>query len=866
MNVLLKYLSVLCLWGWCMALGATRAPREVLNLNPDWKYQPGDHSGAEQPVYDDAAWENVGLPHSFSIPYFLSKDFYVGYGWYRREVDLTAKQLEKKIFLEFDGVFREAEIFVNGKRAGHHDGGYTGFSIDISPWAKKGHNLIAVRVNNLWRPDRAPRAGEHVFSGGIYRNVRLVLKNKAYIDWYGTFVATPDLARNAGQKSTVRVVTDLCNATGKTATFRLLTEVKDADGRTVASVSGDFEMEAGAAYPVVQETPEVEQPQCWSPEHPCLYTVVSTLSCGKKVLDRMETPFGFRWMEWTADRGFFLNGKHVYLRGANVHQDHAGWGDAVTESGMRRDVAMMRETGFNFIRGSHYPHAPAFSEACDRLGMLFWSENAFWGIGGFRPDGYWNASAYPVREEDRAGFHESVKAQLAEMIRIHRNHPSIIAWSMCNEAFFSAPETMEGVRALLTECVELTHRLDPSRPAAIGGCQRPLGKDRIDKLGDVAGYNGDGSVIPDFQNPGIPTLVSEYGSITSDRPGKYDPGWRDLQKNDAYKGLPWRSGQAVWCGFDHGSIAGSTLGKMGIVDYFRIPKRAWYWYRNEYTGVKPPVWPVEGTPARVELTADRTEGVRADGTDDVILRVVVKDAAGRDLSNSPAVTLKVVSGPGEFPTGRSITFRADSDIRIADGQAAIEFRAYQSGTAVVEAVSEGLPPTRVEIRFTGGVAYREGRTPVVKERPYVRYVRKAEAELQVFGQNNPTFASSQAESHVSGQGADGDRLTYWQAAATDSSPWWMSDTEKGLVLKSIEVSFPCEAAYEYEVEVSMDKENWQAVASCSSKEKEKAVHLIDFPTGVRQVKARFVRIRFLKNRPDFPAAVAEVKICGWVVD
>lgn len=866
MNKILKFLGALCLWGWGLGLYAVSSPREVLNLNPDWKYQAGDYPGAEQPVYDDAVWENVGLPHSFSIPYFLSKDFYVGYGWYRREVDLTAKQLEKKIFLEFDGVFREAEVFVNGKKAGSHDGGYTGFSIDITPWAKKGRNVVAVRVNNLWRPDRAPRAGEHVFSGGIYRNVRLVLKSRAYIGWYGTFVATPDLARNDGRKSTVRVSTDLCNATGEAATFRLLTEVKDADGQTVASVSGDYKMEAGAAFPVIQETPEVEQPQCWSPEHPYLYTLVSTLFQGKKVLDRMETPFGFRWMEWTADKGFFLNGKHVYLRGVNVHQDHAGWGDAVTESGMRRDVALMREAGFNFIRGSHYPHSPAFSEACDRQGMLFWSENAFWGIGGFRPDGYWNASAYPVREEDRAGFHESVKAQLAEMVRIHRNHPSIIAWSICNEAFFSAPEAMDGVRALLTECVELTHRLDPGRPAAIGGCQRPLGKDRIDKLGDVAGYNGDGSVIPDFQNPGIPTLVSEYGSITSDRPGKYDPGWRDLQKNDAYKGLPWRSGQAVWCGFDHGSIAGSTLGKMGIVDYFRIPKRAWYWYRNEYTGVEPPVWPVEGTPARLVLEADRTEGVRADGTEDAMLSVRVQDAAGRDLSNTPAVTLKVVSGPGEFPTGRSITFRADSDIRIADGQAAIEFRAYQSGTAVVEAISEGLPPVRVKIRFTGGKAYREGRTPVVKERPYVRYVRKAEAELQVFGANNPTFASSLAEAHASGQGADGDEATYWQAASSDASPWWMSDTEKGLILEGIDVRFPREAAYAYAVEVSMDKENWQPVASRSGEAEASSVCKVVFPNGARQVKARFVRVRFLENKPALPAAVSEIIIRGWVAD
>lgn len=186
-------------------------------------------------------------------------------------------------------------------------------------------------------------------------------------------------------------------------------------------------------------------------------------------------------------------------------------------------------------------------------------------------------------KKDAQAFEASALQQLEEMIRIHRNHPSIVAWSMCNEAFFSAPEAMKGVRRLLKRMVDLTHQLDPSRPAAIGGAQRPLGDERIDKIGDIGGYNGDGATQPDFQNPGIPNVVSEYGSVTAERPGEYNPGWGDLQMNDGWKGTPWRSGQAIWCGFDHGSIAGSQLGKMGIVDYFRIPKRSWYWYRNEYT-------------------------------------------------------------------------------------------------------------------------------------------------------------------------------------------------------------------------------------------------------------------------------------------
>ncbi len=863
------WLRLFCIVWLCAVAGSLKAEdglREVWNINASWRYSRGDYAGAEQSGYDDTEWERVGLPHSFSIPYFLSKDFYVGYGWYRKTVSLSGKQLKRRIFLEFDGVFQEAEVFVNGVRAGTHFGGYTGFCVDITPHAVKGRNVIAVRVNNLWRPDRAPRAGEHVFSGGIYRNVRLVLKSPVHIDWCGIAVTSPGLAESAGRRSAVKVVTEIRNADRRSGTYRLQTDVVDASGRKVASVAHEYDVAAGAVVPVEQLTPEVEHPQCWSPEHPYLYKVVSTLSHKKRVLDRVETVTGFRWMEWTADRGFFLNGKHLYLKGANVHQDHAGWGDAVTEAGMLRDVRLMKEAGFNFIRGSHYPHSPAFVEACDREGMLFWSENAFWGIGGFRPDGYWNASAYPVLPEDCEGFGHSVKEQLAEMIRIHRNHPSIIVWSMCNEAFFSAPAAMDGVRSLLTECVALSRRLDPTRPAAIGGAQRPLGEGRIDLLGDVAGYNGDGSVIPEFQHPGIPSMVSEYGSVTADRPGKYAPGWGDLQKNEAYKGLAWHSGQAVWCGFDHGSIAGSTLGKMGLVDYFRIPKRSWYWYRNEYRGIEPPVWPEAGDAARLVLTADRYDGIGTDGTDDVMLQVGVQDAAGRSLSDSPEVTLTVVSGPGEFPTGRSITFRADSDIRIADGKAAIEFRSYEAGTAVVEARSDGLEPSRVEIKFVGNRPYREGVTPVAKDRPYVRYVRGAVREQQVFGRNNPTFASSQAEGYASGRAADGDVSSYWQAAAADVSPWWMSDTEKGLVLHRIKLVFPSAGVRSYVVEVSADKEHWLVVAEEGADRVKKSVCVIELASEKKPVKGRFVRVRFKENTAVCPAVVSEVEITGVVSD
>ena len=317
-----------------------------------------------------------------------------------------------------------------------------------------------------------------------------------------------------------------------------------------------------------------------------------------------------------------------------------------------------------------------------------------------------------------------MKASLRDMIRIHRNHPSIIVWSMDNEVFFSDNRVMPKVRNLLKELVACTHDLDPTRPAAIGGCQRG----QIDKLGDIAGYNGDGARLPEYVNPGIPSVVSEYGSTITDRPGKYEPGWGDLpgtpgadKKQAGSWRLPWRSGEVIWCAFDHGSIAGRNFGAMGLVDYFRLPKRQWYWYRNEYQHIPPPAWPENGTPAGLQLTADKTTLHAVDGTDDAQIIVTVVDQDGKALNNCPPVTLTIESGPGEFPTGPAITFASGSDIPIRDGEAAMEFRSYYAGTTVIRATSPGLKDATLTLNSQGQPEFVAGRTPPVKQRPYVRF-------------------------------------------------------------------------------------------------------------------------------------------------
>lgn len=844
-----------CLWG----NAAKGGWREVVNLNREWTYQRGDFPGAERAAYDDSRWEHIGLPHSFSIPYFMSSEFYTGYGWYRKTLPLSREDLRKELYLEFDGVFQEAEIYVNGSLAGTHRGGYTGFCVRITPFAQQGDNQVAVRVNNLWRPDLAPRGGEHVFSGGIYRNVRLVKKHPVHIDWYGTWITTPTLAANQGRSSMVRVRTEVVNESGKADSYTLRSKVMDSHGQVLSVQETTQEVNPGQPVTFDQTTEELAGVALWSPAHPRLYTLVSELYHGEELIDQEENTFGFRWFEWTADRGFFLNGEHYYFHGANVHQDQAGWGDAVTEEAMRRDVRMIKEAGFDIIRGSHYPHAPAFAKACDQEGMLFWSETAFWATAGPKVDGSWTASAYPVRAQDIEEFERTAVQQLTDMIRINRNSPSIVVWSVSNEPFFTDDSTLPAVRNLLKKLVDTAHRLDPTRPAAVGGAQRPLGEGRIDLIGDVAGYNGDGANIPDFQQPGIPSVVTEYGSTLADRPGEYIPGWGDLGRDEGWKGRPWRSGQIIWCGFDHGSIFGPNMAKLGIIDYFRLPKRSWYWYRNEYAHKAPPQWSVEGDPAKLRLEASKTRDIKADGTDDVQLIVTVLDREGHELSNSPQVRMRVVSGPGEFPTGRSIAFAADSDIRIMDGKAAIAFRSYYAGKTIVEASSPSLGSALLELEFTGAPAYQPGKSWQTESRPYVRYHKGMERETQQrYGKDSPTFATSSAQRHSAGYAADGDAATWWQPAADDQRPSLSLDMERTLDVTQIQARFPRQAIGPCVVEVSTDQAQWSKVAEIDRPADQWKLNL------ERPVRARFVRFSFAAPTTSRVPALAEIEVMGTI--
>ncbi|MGC4102411.1 glycoside hydrolase family 2 protein [Ferruginibacter sp.] len=823
--------------GICQNSGSNAPVREKININREWKFKLGDFKEASKVQFGDADWDNIHLPHNFSIPYFQSAQWYTGYGWYRKYFNVPEAWHSKRISVEFEGAFREAEIFVNGELAGSHNGGYTGFSIDITKQLKTGNNVLAVRLNNNYNPRLAPRNGDHNFTGGIYRDVYLVITNDVHITWYGTFVTTPGLSKNSGP---VRVQTEIRNDGDKEKKYTLKTIIADPNGKPVSTVSSQQNITPGTTVIFDQTTDPVKTPKLWHPDHPSMYKVLSILSDGKRVLDKYESPFGFRWVKWTADSGFFLNGERYYFKGANVHQDHAGWASAVTNAAIARDVKMVKDCGMDFIRGSHYPHDPAFSEACDNLGVLFWEENDFWGSGGNQKETdnwYSGAGAYPANKEDQSYFEESVKSDLREMIRIHRNHPSIIVWSMCNEPFFTGYGTIEKVRLFLKQLTQLTHQLDATRLVGIGGCQRG----GIDTLGDVAGYNGDGARL--FINPKIPNVVTEYGSTIAKRPGRYFAGWGDMakQKDSVFA---WRSGEALWCAFDYGTRASGDFGLMGMIDYFRVPKNQWYWYRNEYAKIPPPPNTVEGTAYKLRLTADKKIINGTDGTDDVFLLVTVLDKDGKALSNSPEVTLKIVSGPGEFPTGTSITFNNTSDIYIRDGKAAIEFRNYYAGNTVIKAFSQGLQSDSVAIKTIGTGKYVKGVTPEMTERPYVRYVLKQNngdrAAISIAAQK-PTRASSEAVGKTANLANDRDSATAWQSNSTGEIKWWQVDLENLYTVAEIRLLFPSIDPVSYKIELSKDNQYWEKIAesrNTNSGNKQK-VH-----TSSSNFTGRFLRITF----------------------
>ena len=790
----------------------------------------GDYKDAKDVQYDDSSWYDIGIPHSFGIPYFQENEFYVGYGCYRKVLDIEALWIGMKLTLEFQGAFQDAEIYLNGQLAGVHKGGYTAFEIDISLYATVGKNLLFVRLNNNWNPRLAPRAGEHVFNGGIYRDVSLLVTELVHISWYGTFVKTPVVSR---EEADVDITTEVKNEMDSSVSCRLISSVM-YKGEEVFRKSETGILNAKCQV-VFHQRDKILDPKLWHPDTPELYVLRSFVYLGEELYDYCETSFGIRWFLFTSDKGFFLNGEHYDINGANVHQDHAGWSDAVTHTGIHRDVKMIKDCGMNFIRGSHYPHHTVFAEECDKQGVLFWSENCFWGTGGPKEEGYWTSSGYPIKEEDQLEFEESCKRTLREMIQTNRNHPSIIVWSMCNEPFFSTAEVMDKAKNLVKQLVMVSHEADSTRPAAVGGVQRG----GFDALGDIAGYNGDGATI--FHDPGFPNFVSEYGSYEeSNRPGSLVPTSMEMD-------YQWRSGKALWCAFHHGSILWN-MGYLGMIDYYRLPLNLWYWYRETLLGMKQPEPIKVGIAHALRITADRI-CIGTNGTEDAFIMVEVIDQACNRIANTMEIVLEVVSGGAVFPTGKRFVFSSEKR-NFYEGLGAIELRSYYAGENRITAKAEGLETVELIINAVGEERWENQKRTELLPPPSVKGLPKYSKSFNI-GVSRPVFTSSEQTDFAARNVTDPSSTKPWRATAMQQGEWIMVDLEGSKPINRAEVVFEEVNNNPYEISVSSNGVEFEVIALS----KDRAVNsFLDISLAGKSF--RYFRILF----PEEAATITKIKL------
>lgn len=753
--------------------------REYRLLNNNWKFTYGDKVGASPDEIN--RWQDIGLPHSFGIPYFMEKEFYLGYGTYSKWFELSKEDCKKRILLKFFGAFQKAVVVLNGKQIGEHRGGYTPFLVELTGNIRPGQNHLIVCVDNLWDATLAPRGGEHQFNGGIYRDMQLILTAYDYIEEDGVFVQTTQLKKEKDSWHAELKIGTQVHASEKS-------DLSEFDSMMLETcICEGKEVLARSVEPLVMGNSEICQSISltgitpWSPDTPKLYIVVSRVLCNGIECDCVRTSVGIRTVRFDKDEGFFLNGEHFSILGANVHQDHAGWADAVTRSGIRRDIQMIKECGMNTIRGSHYPHHPYFAQVCDEKGILFWSEMCFWGTGGDKQEGYWTASAYPPNESDQTAFEKSCLDQLEEMICTQRNHPSIICWSMCNEVFFTDAPVKDKAKELIRKMVERSHELDPLRPAAVGGAQR----DGFDVLGDLAGYNGDGAAL--YHDPGFPSLVSEYGSSIETRPGKFEPRFTDGTEID----YPWRSGKILWCGFHHGSIF-DGMGSMGMIDYYRLPLACWYWYREHLAGKSAPKPKKEGTPFQIRLSSD-VNRFRANGQEDVWICAELLDQEGNPISNEIELTFTVEKGDGIFPTGKTITFSPEKK-NMLDGLAAIEFRSWYGGENVICATADGVKSAKICIFADGEPKPKNTVLNPMLPPPYTVGEPKSKERYDE-AKRHPVFADSFEIGHEP-YFVTAEEEGSWMPKMSDSSKhlseqmhWVMVDLEGVRRINQLEVSF-----------------------------------------------------------------------------
>jgi beta-galactosidase len=451
--------------------------RQKLLFDNEWKFIVGDPAGAGSPAFNVAAWRTVNLPHDWSVEGQIAPKnpmgggggfFPAGTGWYRRTFAVPAAWTGKRVGVEFEGIYMNATVYINGHELGTHPYGYTTFFHDLTPHLKFGEtNVLAVRV------DQSKHGNTRWYAGsGIYRHVWLAVTEPVHVAHWGVFVTTPEVST---ARARVSVKTRLANDSAAPSTVTLRTVLYGPAGATAGQVEAAATIQPGDSAELDQEL-VVPQPAVWSPETPSLYRAVTRVMSGGKVIDEVTTPFGIRSIEWSVDKGFLLNGKPVEMAGGCVHHDNGPLGAAAFDRAEERRIQILKTAGFNALRTSHNPPSPAFLGACDRLGMLVMDES-------------FDCWAKPKKPFDYAlSFQEWWQRDIDAMVLRDRNHPSVVMWSIGNEI----PERGEEAGAVEAKTIaDYLRTLDRTRPitSALNNVRQWTGTDGFYAALDIGGYN-----------------------------------------------------------------------------------------------------------------------------------------------------------------------------------------------------------------------------------------------------------------------------------------------------------------------------------------------------------------------------------------
>jgi beta-galactosidase len=575
----------------------SESARRRLSMDSGWKFTRQDSPDAKEVNFSDDSWRNVNLPHDWSIEGPLSQDapagggggyLPTGIGWYRKHFSFSPDEIEnRRVVIQFDGVYQNSDVWINGHHLGHYPFGYGSFYYELTGHLVAGANVLAVRVDNSHQPNSRWYSGS-----GIYRHVWLIITEPLHIAHWGTYLTTPEVTT---REATVKVQTVVQNDGENSAGGKLVTEIIDPDGNAVAKETTTLKIAAGDKA-TVDQLIHVPQPQLWDLDAPKLYRAISQVYDGEQKTDSVETTFGIRTIDYLIDKGFALNGRQVKMKGVCLHHDGGCVGAAVPERVWERRLEILKEMGCNAIRTSHNPPAPEFLDLCDRLGFLVMDE-AFdeWKIG-------------KTQHSYHEYFDEWAEHDLTSMIHRDRNHPSIVLWSVGNEI---REQTAENGPKMLRALQDICHREDPTRPVTLG-CDNIAadgGATAFDFLNtlDIVGYNYVDRwherrelyySLDKLANPGWKMIGTESvsaggvrgGYSLGDDPNVVRPNYNydmiraeQLWKYEATR--DYVIGDFMWTGIDYLGEAFWPMRSFffGVLDLCGFPKDGFYFYQSQWT-------------------------------------------------------------------------------------------------------------------------------------------------------------------------------------------------------------------------------------------------------------------------------------------